>query len=112
MAFRNGDIFLTCSDIGMWSNLPVLIIGKSGKSGIKCITGRHEIVLERDKLYPHGRVRPIKEYSYGKNRFRQFRVNFGDDDYIIDIRVSDPDSPYKIEDLRKIAFLRALEKRQ
>lgn len=109
MTFRNGNIFLTCDGIGMWSNIPVLMVGRSGEA-IKCITGTHEILLEKEKLYPHGIVRKVKTYkTLQHNEFARFEVNFGEDEFIVDVKVSD--FCFKIEDLRVRAFAQALEKR-
>ena len=111
MTFRNGNVFLTHDGMGIWSNIPVLMVGRVGEA-IKCLTGLHVILLEKEKLYPHGCVRKIKVYhSPGKNanEFAQFKVNFGEEEYTVDVRMSS--SLYDIEDLRKAAFTQALQKR-
>jgi len=105
---RNGDIALTPGTDGPYAGKPALVIGRKGYT-TTVHTGRFELVYETAQLMPHGRARRIKTYrTLGHNEFAQFNVNFGEFDCTVDVKVTD--SLYKIEDLRKAAFLEALEK--
>lgn len=107
---RTGDIVLTPAGNALYGGVPALVVG-TDKTGISVWTSKLVLKYEKKDLSAHGRVRKIKTYRTNKhNEFAQFKVNFGEDDFIVDVKMSC--FLFKIEELRKAAFLKALEKRQ
>lgn len=101
-----GDIVITPGTDGPYHGLPALVLPKKG-AYVEVWTGKYLLTYERAQLLPHGRVRRVRTYRTRKGKeFAQFNVNFGEEDYVVDVEVTD--LQYKTEDLRKAAFLKAL----
>lgn len=106
---RKGDIVLTPIGNALYGGIPSLVVD-ADKTGISVWTGKFLLKYEKKDLAAHGRVRKIKTYRTNKhNEFSQFKVNFGEEDFIVDVKISD--FLFKIDELRKVAFVKALEKR-
>lgn len=107
---RKGDIVLTPIGNALYGGVPALVVGID-RTGVSVWTGEFLLKYEKKDLVAHGRVRKIKTYRTNKhNEFTQFEVNFEEDDFIVDVKMSD--FLFEIEELRKFAFLKALTKRQ
>jgi hypothetical protein len=105
-----GDIVITPGTDGPYHGLPALVLPKKG-AYVEVWTGTYLLTYERAQLLPHGRVRRVKTYRTTKsNEFAQFRVNFGEEDFTVDVKITN--ELYKIEDLRKAAFSEALRRRR
>ena len=105
-----GDIVITPGTDGPYHGLPALVLPKKG-AYVEVWTGTYLLTYERAQLLPHGRVRRVKTYRTTKsNEFAQFRVNFGEEDFMVDVKITN--ELYKIEDLRKAAFSEALRRRR
>ena len=110
---RAGDIVLTPGTSGPYHGVPALVLPKHGAAKDRlyaCVwTGKYELLYESEQLRPHGKVRRIKTYKTTKHEFAQFRVSFGESVFTVDVPVTN--DLYKIEDLRKAAFLKASERK-
>ena len=105
-----GDIVITPGTDGPYHGLPALVLPKKG-AYVEVWTGTYLLTYECAQLLPHGRVRRVKTYRTAKsNEFAQFRVNFGEEDFTVDVKITN--ELYKIEDLRKVAFSEALRRRR
>lgn len=105
---RAGDIVLTPPGNAMYGGVPALVVATSEKA-ISVWTGRWALAYEKKDLSPYGKIRRIKTYKTRTgNEFAQFDVFIGGHHDITDVKMSL--FLFKIEDLRKMAFLQALEK--
>ena len=105
---RAGDIALIPGQ-GVFGGRPAMVLPKTGEIA-EVWTGQRVLTYYRSQLLPHGRVRRVRTYRTRKGKeFAQFNVNFGEEDYVVDVEVTD--LQYKTEDLRKAAFLKALGRR-
>ena len=86
---RKGDIVLTPIGNALYGGIPSLVVD-ADKTGISVWTGKFLLKYEKKDLAAHGRVRKIKTYRTNKhNEFSQFKVNFGEEDFIVDVKISD-----------------------
>lgn len=105
---RVGDIVLTPPGNAMYGGIPALVVTMSEKA-VSVWTGKWSLAYEKKDLSPYGKVRRRKTYKTRTgNEFAQFDVVMGEKKYITDVQMSF--FLFELSDLRKMAFLQALEK--